>query len=86
MICNLLKNRTRYLLKKPRNRVLRWVADRGDELVQKEMGSSTQVDQDDFKAAVEQFAGRVKAVQDELDEQVKTSKAKSSELYETAHL
>lgn len=86
MIRDLLKNRTGYLLKEPRNTVLRWVADRGDELVQEEMGPGTQVDQDNFKVAVEQFAGRVKAVQDELDEQVKTSKAKSSELYETARL
>lgn len=86
MIRDLLKARTGYLLKEPRNTVLRWVADRGDELVQEEMGSGTQVDQDDFKAAVEQFAGRIKAVQDELDEQVKSSKAKSAELYESARI
>lgn len=86
LIRDLLKTRTGYLLKEPRNTVLRWVADRGDELVQEEMGSGTQVDQDDFKAAVEQFAGRVKAIQDELDEQVKTSKAKSAELYESARV
>lgn len=46
------------------------------------MGSGTQVDQDDFKAVVEQFAGWVKVNQDELDKQVNTNKAKSSRFYE----
>lgn len=50
------------------------------------MGFSTQIDQNDFKAVVEQFVGQVKAVQDKLNEQVKTSKVKSSKLYEMAYL
>lgn len=36
------------------------------------MGSGTQVDQDDFKAAVEQFAGQNKAVKEVIAHQVKT--------------
>lgn len=56
MIRDLLKQYTGYLWKEPRNTVLRWVVDCGNELVTEEMGSGTQVDQDDFKAAVEQFA------------------------------
>lgn len=86
MIRDLLKQRTGYLLKEPRNTVLRWVADRRDELVEEEMGSSTQVDQDDFKAAVEQFADRLKVVDDELANQVKTQKAKAAELFQSARL
>ena len=62
MIRDLLKEQTGYDLKEPRNTMLRWVADIRDELVSEEMGSGTQVDQDDFKIAVEQFAQRIKAV------------------------
>lgn len=50
------------------------------------MGSGTQVDQDDFKAAVEQFAERIKAVDEELESQVKSSQAKAAELFESARL
>lgn len=60
MTRDLLKERTD-LLKEPRNAVLRWAADR-DGLVQKEMGSGTQVDQDDFELAVERFSARLKTV------------------------
>lgn len=57
MIRDLLKQHTGYLLKNPRNTVMRWIADRGNEFVAEEMGFRTQVDQNDFKAAVEQFTG-----------------------------
>lgn len=70
------------LLKEPRNNVLRWVADRRDDHVKEEMGSGTQVDQDDFKVAVEQFSARLKAVQEKLDTQVKTQRAKAADLFE----
>lgn len=60
MIRDLLKERTD-LLKEPRNTVLRWAADR-DDLVQKEMDSDAQIDQDDFELAVEQFSARLKTV------------------------
>lgn len=70
------------LLKEPRNNVLRWVADRGDDYVKEVMGSGTQVDQDDFKVAVEQFSARLKAVQEKLDTQVKTQRAKAADLFE----
>ena len=84
MIRDLLKEQTGYDLKEPRNTVLRWVADIGDELVSEEMGSGTQVDQDDFKTAVEQFAQRIKAVDQELETQVKSQQAKAAELFESA--
>ena len=84
-ICDLLKERTDSL-KEPRNTVLRWVADRGDDHVQEEMGSGTQVDQDDFKAAVEQFFARLKAVQEKLDTQVKPQRAKAADLFESARV
>lgn len=73
-------------MKEPRNTVLRWVSDRGEELVSEEMGSGTQVDQDDFKAAVEQLAERIKAVDEELESQVKSIQAEAAELYESARL
>lgn len=66
--------------------MLRWVAKRVDELVEEEMGSGTQVDQDDFKVAVEQFNDRVKTVKKELDKQVKTKQAQTAELFEAARV
>lgn len=86
MIRGILKDQTGYDLKEPKNTVLRWVSDRGEELISEEMGSGTQVDQDDFKAVVEQFAQRVKEVDEELESQVKWSQAKAVELYESARL
>lgn len=41
MIRKILKDQTGYDLKEPRNTVLRWVSDRGEELVSEEMGSGT---------------------------------------------
>ncbi|MCJ1348862.1 hypothetical protein MMC31_007095, partial [Peltigera leucophlebia] len=84
MIRDLLKEQIGYDLKEPRNTVLRWVADIGDELVSEEMGSGTQVDQDNFKTAVEKFAQRIKAVGQELETQVKSQQAKAAELFESA--
>ncbi len=52
IIHDLLKQRTGYLLKEPKNTVLRWVANCDNKLVAEEMGFGTQVNQDDFKAAV----------------------------------
>lgn len=70
----------------PRNTVTRWVKARIDELVEEEMGSGTQLEQDDFKAAVEQFARRMETVQKDLDEQVKAKRANAAEKFETARL
>lgn len=50
------------------------------------MGSGTQVDQDDFKTAVKQFAQRIKAVDQELDAQVKSQQAKAAESFESARV
>lgn len=61
-----MKQRTSYLLKESRNTVLRWVADCINKLMAKKIGSETQVDQDDFKAVMKQFAGRIKAVEEEI--------------------
>ena len=55
-------------------------------IVAEEMGSGTQVDQDDFKAVVEQFAGQIKTVEEEIANQVKTQQAKAVELFESARL
>ena len=86
MIRRLLREKTGYDLMEPRNTVTRWVKARIDELVEEEMGSGTQVEQDDFKAAVEQFAGRMETVQKDLDEQVKDKKANAAEMFEAARL
>lgn len=53
MIRRLLREKTGYDFMELRNTVTRWVKARIDELVEEEMGSGTQVEQDDFKVAVE---------------------------------
>ena len=57
MIRKFLKDKTGYDLQGPRVTVTRWVKARIDELVEKEIGSKTQLEQDDFKEAVEKFGG-----------------------------
>ncbi len=84
MIRGILKEQASYNLKETRNTVLRLVADRGEDLVSEEMGSGTQVDQGDFKAAVKQFAESIKVIDEELESQVKLSQAKAAELFESA--
>lgn len=58
MIWELLKEYTRYDLVKRKNMVVCWVKTYIDELVEEKMGSSIQVDQDDFKAVVEVLKNR----------------------------
>lgn len=70
----------------PRLTVMRWVKARIDELVEEEMDSGTQVEQDDFKAAVEQFAIRFNTVQTELDSAIKDKQLQAAELFEVAKL
>lgn len=55
-------------------------------MVSEEIDSVTQINQDDFKAAVDQFAGSIKAVDEELESKVKSSQAKSAELFESVCL
>ena len=86
MINKLLKNRTGYDLLEPRNTVFRWVQQLTDELVSEEMGSVTQVEQDDFKAAVEKFCGRIEIVKNELSTAVKDKQAQAAELFEAARI
>lgn len=50
------------------------------------MGSFTQVEQDDFKSAVEQFAERMEMVQKDIDVAVKDKRAYAAEMFEAAKL
>lgn len=86
MISQLLKEQTGYELSEPQNTIFRWVKALNDELVQEEMGSGTQVEQDDFKAAVKQFGVRLNAVQKELANAVKSKETQAAELFEAAWL
>lgn len=72
MICDFLMQRTGNLFKEPRNTILQQFVDHGNELIAEEMGFGTQVNQNNFKVAVEQFAGQIKAVEEEIANQVKT--------------
>lgn len=86
MIWVLLKDQTGYDLLEPRVIITRWVKARIDELVDEEMGSGTQVEQDNFKAAVEQFAIRMNTVQDKLESAIKDKQTWGVELFEAAKL
>lgn len=86
MIRKLLKDETGYDLQEPRVTITRWVKARIDELVEEEMGSGTQVEQDDFKEAVEKFGERMDAIQKNLDSAVKDKQAQAAELFEAAKL
>lgn len=86
MIRRLLKERTNYDLVDPRQTVTRWVETRIDELVEKEMGSGTEMERNDIKAAVEQFAGRWHTVTDEISDTVKTRQTRAAEILEAARL
>lgn len=70
----------------PRNTMTRWVKACIDELVEEEMSSGTQVEQDDFKVAMEQFAWQMETVQKDLDEQVKDKRANTVKMFEAARL
>lgn len=86
MIRKILRDQTNYDLKEPRNTVFCRVADWREELVLEKMGFGIQVDQNDFKTVVKQFAGQIKEVNEELEFQVKFSQAKAIELFESACL
>lgn len=62
MIWVLLKDQTGYDLLKPRITIMRWVKAHINELVDKKMGSGTQIEQDDFKAVVKQFTIRINMI------------------------
>lgn len=70
----------------PRNTVVRWVKARIDELVEEEMGSGIQVDQDDFKAAVEVFRNRWEIVENEIKQSKQSKDAQAAELFEAARV
>lgn len=50
------------------------------------MGSSTQIHQDDFKAAMKEFAWHIRKIEEELESIVKSTQVKAAELYESACL
>ena len=86
MISKLLKNRTGYDLLEPRNTVLQWLQQLIDELVSEEIGSGTQLEQDDFKAAVKKFCGRIEIVKNKLSTAVKDKQAQAAEFFEAARI
>ena len=57
-----------------------------DELVEEEMGSSTEVEKDDFKSAVEQCAERWETVAKEIKDMAKTRKERAIENLKAARL
>lgn len=86
MISELLKQQTGYDLMHPQQTVTQWVKARIDELVEEEMGSGTEVERNDFKAAVEQFAHHMETVAQDIEDSVKTRQQKAAENLETARL
>lgn len=81
MIWRLLKDQTRYDLLKPTITVMRWVKADIDELVEEEMGSNTQVEQDDFKVVIGQFPIQINTVQTEIDYTIKVMQTQAIELF-----
>lgn len=55
-----------------------------NELVEEELGSGTEVEKDDFKTAVEQFATRMKTVAQEINDSVKSRQQRATENLEAA--
>ena len=72
MISNLLKQQTGYNLVNSAQTVICLVKSQINELVEEELGSGTEVEKDDFKTAVEQFANRMKTVAQEINDLVKS--------------
>ncbi len=70
----------------PRLAVTRWVKAHINKLVEEEMDLGTQVEQDDFKAAVAQFAIRFNIVQTELDLAIKDKQSQATKRFEVAKL
>lgn len=50
------------------------------------MGSKTQLEQDNFKVALEKFAIRFNTIQAELDSTIKDKQSQAAELFEAAKL
>lgn len=86
MISTLLKQHTGYELVNPGQTVTRWVKTQINELVEEEMGSGTEVERDDFKTAVEQFAERMQIVAQEIEDSVKSRQQRAAENLEAARL
>lgn len=73
MISSLLKQQTGYDLVNPAQTITRWVKSQINELVEEELGSGTEVEKDDFKTAVEQFATRMKTDAQEINDSVNSA-------------
>lgn len=84
LIRKLLRDRMNYDLADPRQTISRWVETRIDELVDKEMRSGTEVERNDFKIAVKQFANRSQAVADGTNDSTKTPQQHAAENLEVA--
>ncbi|KAM0805763.1 hypothetical protein BDR22DRAFT_829103 [Usnea florida] len=82
----LLLEQADYSLKTPRQTVMKWVTERIEEMVEEEMGSGTEVERDEFKAAVEKFAERVEAYKEEVEAKKKTAEEIVQEAHETARV
>ncbi len=74
-VATLLKEKTGYSLKSPRLTVERWVKSRLDEFTQERMGFPSQVEADDFRAKVEKFGERWRAVAEEKEQLQKSQTA-----------
>ncbi|MCJ1453593.1 hypothetical protein MMC28_003940 [Mycoblastus sanguinarius] len=86
LMSRLLEEKTGYKLAQPRNTVTRWVEARVDELIEEEMGSRTEEERGDFKAAVELFAEHMDAVAEQVQDAAKTQAQKAQEAFETGRL
>lgn len=86
MISDILKQQTGYHLVNPQQTVTNWVKSQIDELVEEEMGSGTEVERNDFKTAVEQFAERMRTVALEIEVSVRSRKIKAAESLAAARL
>lgn len=77
---------TGYDLVNPAQTVTRWVKSQINKLVEEELGSGTEVEKDDFKTAVEQFATRMKMVAQEINDSVKSRQQRAAKNLEAARL
>lgn len=76
MISEILNQQTMDELANPCQTVTRWVKAIINELVEEKIRSSTKVEENDFKTAIETFAEQIKIVTSDIDDSVKTRQQK----------
>lgn len=86
MIWEFHKEYTGYDLIEPRNTVICWVKTCIDELIEKKMGFGTQVNQDNFKLAVEMFWDRLEILKADIKQSKESKEAQAAELFEATQL